>query len=265
MKFGCCAGVGAQDPAKIGLERIPILKKLGFEFVELPLAQIMSLDEQAFRDGPVAMVEGCGLPCLCMNIFFPGSYRLTGPEADHDSAISYAQAAMERAARLGTKVIVLGSSGARNRPIGTSLQQGLDQMASFLSRLAPMAQSYDIVIAIEHLNRQESNLVNLYSESCALARQVNHKNVGALLDTYHMALGGEALSSVLDGGSLLRHVHVARALGRSLPCPGDEEDYPALFDALRKIGYDGPISLEAAARQDFEAEAAAALDLMRNA
>lgn len=265
MKFGYCASMAAQDSAKIGYERIPTIKKLGFDYVELPLAQVMSLGEQAFRSGPLAMVERCGLPCLRMNNFFPAGQRLTGPEADHDSAMAYAQAAMERAARLGVTVIVLGSSGARNRPIGTSLAQGLDQMAALLERLAPMAESRGITIAIEHLNGMESNLVNRFSESCALARQVNHKSVGALLDTYHMSLCGEPITSVLDGGGLLRHVHIARTLGRSLPCPGDEEDYPALFNALRRIGYDGTISLEAATRQDFESEAEAALTLLRSA
>jgi sugar phosphate isomerase/epimerase len=264
MKFGYCASMAAQDSTKIGYERIPALRKMGFDYVELPLAQIMSLGEQAFRDGPLAMVERCGLPCLRMNNFFPGSQRLTGPEADHDSALSYAQTAMERAARLGVTVIVFGSSGARNRPIGTSLKQGLDQMASLLAHLSPKAESYGITIAIEHLNMMESNLVNRFAEGCALARQVDRKNVGALLDTYHMALAGEPLSSVLDGGSLLRHVHIARTLGRSLPCPGDEEDYAALFETLRRIGYDGCVSLEAATRQDFESEAADALQLMRS-
>ena len=264
MKFGYCASMGASDVAGIGYERIPVLKKLGFDYVELPVAQIMSLSEQSFLSGPVAMVEKCGLPCLRMNNFFPASYRLTGPEAGHDGALDYAKAAMERAARLGARVIVFGSSGARNRPCGTSLQTGLDQLASFLARLAPLAESFHITIAVEHLNKMESNLINRFSEGCALARRVNHKNVGALVDTYHMTLAGESLKSVLDGGAFLRHVHVARTLGRSLPCPGDEENYGLLFETLHKAGYDGCVSLEALVRQDFENEAGTALYLLRS-
>ncbi len=263
MKFGYCISMGAQDPAGIGYERIPALRKLGFDYVEMPLAQVMNLGEQAFRSGPLAMVERCGLPCLRMNNFFPGSCRLAGPEADHDSALSYAQAAFQRAARLGVKVIVFGSSGARNRPCGTTKQNGLDQLASLLAHLAPMAKAYGITIAIEHLNKLESNLINLFTEGCALARRVNDPNVAALLDTFHMNLSGETYDDVLKDGALLRHVHIARTLGRSLPCPGDEEDYGLLFQTLKKIGYDGCISLEAIVRKDFESEAEAALHHLR--
>jgi sugar phosphate isomerase/epimerase len=198
-----------------------------------------------------------------MNNFFPGSYRLTGSEADHDSALSYAQAAFERASRLGVEVIVFGSSGARNVPCGTPVSKGLDQLASLLARLAPMAKAYGITIAIEHLNKQESNLINCFSDACDLARQVNDPHVGALLDTFHMNLSDETYNDILGDGALLRHVHLARTLGRSLPCPGDEEDYSRLFQTLKKIGYGGCISLEAFVRNDFEGEAEAALQHLR--
>ena len=263
MKFGYCVSMAAQDPAGIGYERIPILQKLGFDYVEMPLAQIMSQDEQAFRAGPLAALERCGLPCLCMNNFFPGGCRLTGPDADHESALSYAQAAFKRASRLGVRTVIFGSSGARNKPCGTPAFQGIDQLASLLHRLAPLAETHGITIAIEHLNKQESNLINRFSDACALARWVNHPHIGTLLDTFHMNLSGETYDCVLEGGTLLRHVHIARTLGRSLPCPEDEEDYSILFQTLGKINYDGCISLEANTRKDFESEAETALHHLR--
>jgi hypothetical protein len=56
MKFGYCVSMGAQDPAGIGYERIPQLQKMGYDYVEMPLAQVMNLNEQAFCSGPLAMV-----------------------------------------------------------------------------------------------------------------------------------------------------------------------------------------------------------------
>ena len=264
MQFGYCISMGAQDVSGIGADRIPVLKKLGFDYVELPLAQVMSLGEAAFRDGPLEVLHRCEMPCLAMNNFFPGSFRLTGSVADHKGALAYAQNAMDRAQRLGAKVIVFGSSGARNRPLNTPLELALDQLASLLLKLAIMAKKFGLVIAIEHLNKQESNVVNRFSESCALARRLNDESIGALLDTYHMNLASEPMTSILDGGSLLKHVHVARTLGRSLPAAGDEEDYGALFAHLTRIGYNGTVSLEANIRQDFEKEAAAALAVLKS-
>ena len=264
MQFGYCVGFGAQDAAGIGYERIPILKKLGYDYVELPLSQVMSLGEAAFRDGPLEMLRRCDMPCLAMNNFFPGSFRLTGPSADHKSALAYAQAAMERAQRLGVKVISFGSPSARNRPRGTSLDLALDQLSSLLLKLALIAKRHGIILAIEHLNKQESNVINRFSESCALARRMKDESIGALLDTYHLHLACEPLTSILDGGSLLRHVHVARTLQRSMPKEGDEEDYAALMEHLTRINYNGTISVEANVRENFEQEAASALALLKS-
>ncbi len=263
MKFGYCTGMSAKDPDGTGYERIPLLKQMGYDFVELPLAQVMSLSEEAFATGPLQLIKETGVPCLRMNSFIPGSYRLTGPNADHYSTLEYAKAAMERAERLGAKVLVFGSSGARNRPLGTSLQQGLDQLASLFTQLAPIAASHGITIAIEHLNKLESNMINRFLEGCALARQLNDPCIGVLWDTYHMSLSDDSCTSVLNSGSLLQHVHVARTLGRSLPCHGDDEDYGQVFEVLQHIGYDGTVSLEAVVRQDFEKEAAEALAVLK--
>ena len=44
-----------------------------------------------------------------------------------------------------------------------------------------------------------------------------------------------------------------------MPSPGDGEDYAGLFAALRAIGYNGDISIEAYAADDPEAQLKAAL------
>ena len=77
---------------------------LGFDYVELPMAQMMAYDEASFEQLFVLPLREAGLPCHCCNNFFPGSIRLTGPEADHAAAVAYAERAMARAeARLSVK------------------------------------------------------------------------------------------------------------------------------------------------------------------
>ena len=265
MKFGYCSSMGAKDSAGIGYDRIPALKRLGYDYVEFPVAGIMALSDPSFEEGPLKAVEENSFPCLRMNVFSPASIRVTGPDADLDKALAYASGALLRARRLGAQVIVFGSSGSRNVPCAMPAAEGLRQFASFLQSLAPMAESFGITIAIEPLNKQETNLVNHFPEACALARQINHPNIGVLADTFHMGLGNEPVTLLAEAGALLRHVHVARVLGRALPCPGDGEDYGLLFATLRRIGYDGCISMEAHVQNDFEHEAGQALRHLREA
>lgn len=49
MKFGYCVNMIAQDNHGIGYEQLPMLKRVGFDYVELPLAQIMTMGDRAFR------------------------------------------------------------------------------------------------------------------------------------------------------------------------------------------------------------------------
>ena len=74
-----------------------------------------------------------------------------------------------------------------------------------------------------------------------------------------MAISGTATSSrqdiaphvkrcvFLEAGEHLRHVHIARTLGRSLPREGDECGWQDLFCVLKETGYNGDISIEARA------------------
>lgn len=245
MKFGYCVNMIAQDKARTGHQWIPALKRAGFDYVELPLAQLMAMPEQDFLSGPLAMVEKNDFPCLCCNNFFPATYRLTGPHADHEEALGYAASALKRSAMLGAKRVVFGSSGARNMPTGFPLSDGLHQLSTLLKQLGDIAHSHNITVVIEPLNISESNIIHRFSEAAMLSRQVDHPRVKALMDSYHMRLACEPWDSLLDGKGLLKHVHVARPLNRSLPAPLDGEDYQAMFRCMKAIGYDDTLSIEA--------------------
>lgn len=244
MQYGYCVNMLDQRGGT-GAEWIPTLKAAGYDYVELPLAQIMSLDQQAFQAQVVLPLRQSGLPCLCCNNFFPASHCLTGPDADHPAAIAYAEQAMERVAALGVQKIVLGSSGARNMPMGFSRDIATQQMAELLTWLHPLAQSFGITIVLEPLNRLESNLLNSVDEALALAQRVNLSTVRVLADTFHMSVSNESRNRLTQAGGWLQHFHLAQALGRRVPCEGDDENWLDFFQCLHAIHYQGTLSVEA--------------------
>jgi len=263
LKIGFCANMAALDPQGVGDGRIEALAKLGYDYVELPLAQLMALDEREFSQRIRARLRDAGLPCEASNNFLPKECALTGPDAKHDQALEYALRALDRAAEIGARRVVFGSAGARNMPNGWARQRGFDQLVSFLQRIAPRAGERNIRIVIEPLNRLESNLVNRLEECTALAAAVGRDEIGVLADYYHMRLGFEPLEDIRAAEGRLGHAHIARPLGRSVPSDGDGEPYDILFRELRAIGYDERISVEAYIPEDFEAHAGAALAVLR--
>lgn len=264
MKIGFCANMAAQDPQGIGDGWIEALAELGYDYVELPLAQMMSVDDQAFSSRVRLRLKRVGIPCEAANNFFPKDYRLTGPDADQSRAEAYARRALDRAAELGVKRVVFGSGGARNAPNHWPKERSLEQLTSFLQALAVPARERDIRIVIEPLNRLESNLINRLEECVALATLVGRDEIGVLADYYHMRMGFEPLDNIASAKGLLGHAHIARPLGRMIPQYGDDEPYTSLFSMFKAIGYDERVSVEANITEDFLAEAGDALRVLRH-
>ena len=117
MRLGCCGSMVSPSTDPIGIEILEPMAAMGFDYIELSLANLAALAVSEF--GVVeARLAKSGLRCEACNNFFPASLRLTGPGARLSGALEYAQGAMARAARLGASVIVFGSSGAKNVPPG---------------------------------------------------------------------------------------------------------------------------------------------------
>lgn len=50
MRFGCCLNMIAKGPDGTGIEYIEALAKAGFDYAELPLAEMMALPDGQFQE-----------------------------------------------------------------------------------------------------------------------------------------------------------------------------------------------------------------------
>jgi D-psicose/D-tagatose/L-ribulose 3-epimerase len=250
--------ISPADP--IGIAIVEDMARLGFDYIELSLAAMAALPEDDFA-ALARRIAQSGIPCEACNNFFPPHVRLTGPEARLPAALEYATAAMDRAARLGVQVIVFGSSGAKNVPAGFDMDAAWRQIVELLQAIGPLAQARGLTIAIEPLNRQESNLVNLAAEGLKLTREVRHPHIQLLVDYYHLMMEHEPPEMVTRAGGAVRHLHFARVEGRSFPRHADDA-MRVFFREVRQAGYRGRCSIEAYT-QNFVADAPPALQLLR--
>jgi D-psicose/D-tagatose/L-ribulose 3-epimerase len=260
MRFGCCGSMISPATDPVGVEIVEKLAAFGFDYIELSLAHIAEMEEESFRH-LADRVAKSGLRCEACNNFFPPRVRLTGPDASLPRAHEYAGRAIERAARLGAKIIVFGSSGAKNVPPGFPHDRAWRQIVELLRTIGPLAARHGVTIAIEPLNRQESNIVNLASEGLRLAREVDHPNVQLLVDFYHFRKEDEPFEVLGEAGSAIRHTHFAELQARAFPTE-EQEGYGRFFECLHRIRYDGRCSIEAYT-QDFVTDAPKALANLR--
>ena len=246
------------DP--VGIEIVDELALLGFDYIELSLRDLVALPEAALAR-LVDRLERAGLACEACNNFFPPEIRLTGPAADLASALHYARTALAIASRLGVAVVVFGSSGARNVPMGFSFDAAWVQLRALLAALGPIAAEHGITLAIEHLNRGESNILNTVGESWRMVRETAHPHVRLLVDAYHLRQENENPHILAEAAPAIAHVHIAQGANRVFPL-GRDAMLADFFARLRATGYTQRCSIEAFTR-DFPSDASRAITLCR--
>ena len=216
-----------------------ILEEAGYSYIEESVQNfLVPLDDEAIFNEKLAKFKESHLLIPACNSFIPGKLKSTGPDAQHEEIIRYAETAFRRAQITGISIIVFGSSGSRNVPDGFPLQEGLDQFISLCSKLAPLAQKYHVTIALEPLNKAESNIINSVAEGAEIVKTVNHKSFRLLADIFHMRRENESPDNIIRNGDLIRHVHIAENAGREAPGV-NKEDFTPFFRALKEIDYKG--------------------------
>ncbi|MCL2865446.1 MAG: sugar phosphate isomerase/epimerase [Lachnospiraceae bacterium] len=245
IKIGCCTNMVAEDSAGIGIDRIEKLAELGYDYIELPLAQMMQLNDKDFAKLSTR-VEQSGIPCLACNNFFPATMQLTGSETTPTDALkAYIEKALIRAEHIGAKSIVFGSAAAKNVPNGFPYETARNQIVAILKLVSDCIGEKNISIAIEPLNQRESNIIITASDGLALLKAVNRPNIRLLVDFYHMSLESEAVSIIPAAKDYLQHMHLANPNGRIWPKHNDGGNYDSFLRALKEAAYDGCVSIEA--------------------
>ncbi len=258
--------LAAHAPVQIGWctsKEFNKAKAAGFEYVELGVRAFTTMPDDEF-DRYIESFKASGLKAPVGNGFLPNELKVVGPEINKDAQLEYVKKAFERAQKLGLKVIVLGSGGARKVPDSWSKDEAMKQLVDFAKRIAPEAKKRGIVVAVEPLRQQESNIINTAGEGLAWVKAVNHPNFQLMIDFYHLSVEKEDPQIVLTAAKHLKHIHIANPTGRAFPLAAAEADYAAFFKNLNKAGYRGGISVEANTKK-FDDEAPRTIAFLREA
>lgn len=224
----------------------------GFDYIEESVQRFLIPDkgDEEFKANLKKLTESA-IPVLACNGFIPGRLKSTGPETHHTQILQYAETAFQRARLAGIRIIVFGSSGSRNYPEGFSHEKAMEQFTTLLTHMAPLAEAHGVVVVIEPLRKEESNLINRLDEALELVIRVNHPHIRALGDVFHMTSENEEPQSFIEARRYLHHTHIAEKDQRTAPGLQGDNFMPYLA-ALRDAGYEGGISIEGRWGEDFE-------------
>ena len=266
MRYGNC--VSYKD-----IESIKILKQIGFDYIETALSSFYYAEESEISDF-LHFLDKTGIKCEAVNVLFPGDITLTGENADHEKVRTYVNEIFEKTKNIKFKRVVFGSGGARKVPDGFPKEKAVGQIIEVINNyLLPDAEKYEFTLAIEELNRGETNIINTLEEAEYIAGEINNPRVKIVADLYHIALETPDLTvlSKLTAKNLIAHCHIANPYdSRYYPQSSDTPDainlYKSFFGILKSTGYNDRISIEGGLRNppDFYIESKNSLEFMKS-
>jgi len=242
---------------------------------EANLAKIAGWDydgvELAIRDPDLINVDILETILACHGIKVPaigtgqawGEERLsfTNPDPEiRNTAINRIKHHIRLAKRLDALVIIGLIRGVT--PPGQSKQQSLDYLRKSLYECIEDAGIHGVRLALEPLNRYETDLIHTADEGLELIHQIDSPNFGLLLDTFHMNIEEQSIENCITRSSAyIFHFHVADS-NRWYP-GGGHLDFGTILQTLKSTGYSGWISGEFMPLPDPDTAAQRSIDLLK--
>lgn len=177
--------------------------------------------------------------------------------------------AIEEAATLGTKVLVLVCGPAANRDIAAAR----GYVAECVARLAPFAAAHGVKLGIEPLHPMyaaDRSVVVTLGEANRLVSHFDPDQVGVIVDVYHVWWDADVLEHIRTAAGHILGFHVCDWLmptldmlnGRGMMGDGVIE-LRRLREAVDATGYTGPIEVEIFNNALWELPGDELLQLMR--
>jgi D-psicose/D-tagatose/L-ribulose 3-epimerase len=227
------------------LPQMEALKAAGYDGVEVPMfggdtPHYTKLGRQ---------IRDLGLGVTAITIIPDAAHNpLSESAAERQAAVDHLAAATEWAAALGSPMLC----GPFHQPLGLFTGEAPTEaekarLAEAHRRAAETAAAHRIGLVMEYLNRFEAYVVNTMADALAHAARVDHPNFGLMYDTFHANLEEkDPVGVIFQAAPKLRHVHISEN-DRGTPGRG-HVPFPAVFKALRAVGYDGWLTIEAFGR-----------------
>jgi 5-keto-L-gluconate epimerase len=166
----------------------------------------------------------------------------TSPDlAIRKAAIARIKSHIELARRFDAIIIIGLIRGVT--PAGRTKDQSIHLLIECLQDCSEAASTQNVRMALEPLNRYETDLIHTVQDGLDLIHQIGSPNLGLLLDTFHMNIEESNIgASILLASQQIFHFHVADS-NRWYP-GGGHLDFNGILHALRSTGYQGWISGE---------------------
>ena len=220
----------------------PKIKSFGYDAVEIPVEDPSLIDIVLVKK---ALADQELNPIIC-GAFGPSRDLTHDDPAFHQTCFTYLDSCFEIASELGSGFVAgpMYSAVGKARLVSPEQRQiEWDRAVSNLRKVCRRAGEFGLDLAIETLNRFETDLINTSEDLMRLIVDINEPQAKVVLDGFHMNIEEPDLeSAILRAGDKLIHVQVSENY-RGTPGTG-QTNWAAWKRGLEAIDYRGTISIE---------------------
>ncbi len=243
MQYGASTFIWASPFGADTLDLIDKIKAIGFDFIEICVERPELIDTQRIR----ARLELAGLKALVCGAFGPDRDMSAQDDAVRENAAAYLRQCVDIAHALGSPTVCgpmyAGVGATAMRTKDERRAQG-DRAAAMLRPIADYAAGLGVKLALEPLNRFETDLINTVEQALRFLDDIGRDNVGLLIDTFHMNIEEKDVPAAIRRAG--RRILEFHACANDRGTPGEDHlPWPQIAAALAEVGYDGPIVIEA--------------------
>ncbi len=220
------------------------IRDWGYDGVELPM---FAPDCSPWKT-LAARLDDLGLGRTVVTIVSPDANPIAESSTIRQAGVDHLKACIDSCAILGSNLLI----GPLFAPVGTLVGRGRSEQEwrwgiESLREAAVYGATAGITLAIEPLNRFEAYFLTCCDEAARFVDEVNRPNLRMMFDTFHANIEEkDPVGAIKSAGQRIVHVHVSEN-DRSTPGEG-HIPWPQIFSALKQIGYDNWLMVEAFGR-----------------
>jgi D-psicose/D-tagatose/L-ribulose 3-epimerase len=220
----------------------PKIKSYGYDAVEIPVEDPSLIDLDLVKKA-LADEE---LNAIICGAFGPSRDLTHDDPVFHQTCFSYLDSCLEIASELGASFVAgpMYSAVGKARLVAPEQRKvEWDRAVINLRKVCRRAGEFGLDLAIETLNRFETDLINTSEDLMRLIDDINEPQAKAVLDGFHLNIEEPDLESAIRRvGDKLIHVQVSENY-RGTPGTG-QTNWAAWKRGLEAINYRGTISIE---------------------
>lgn len=243
FKYGVNTFVWTENFTEKDVPLIERAKALGFDAIDIGLLNPDTFPTKQVRD----KVKQVGIEAVTLTVL-PKTANIIDPNPEvRRKGVEFLKKVIDINVEIGSKVaagVIYAAVGYLTGKPRTKEEWKWSVECMKEASLYAKSKS-DLVLATEALNRFETHFLNIAEDAVKYCKDVGTGNVKVHLDSYHMINEETSFAKAVEscGKKYLGYVHTCEN-NRGIPGSG-LVPWKEFFKALKKIGYNGILTIEA--------------------